>query len=366
MKDFLPLDEPLLGETEQTYLTDCIQSGWLSWQGKYVQELENKFAQYCGCQHASSLCNGSTALLVALRALGIGPGDEVIVPTLTFSATAFAVSLAQATVRFVDCAPHSMTLDPVAFEQCIGPRTRAVIPVHLYGYPADMKSICTIAHAHRIKVIEDVAEAVGAEYHGQRVGSFGDVGCFSFHNKLMASGEGGMITTQSTSLAERVNLLKTPAPENRTEFAEISFNYRLSNLHCAVALAQLERLEEVVAKKQRMAQLYSESFANIPGIQILPTRENARTVFWRYSIFVTPEFPLTRDQLVEKLREQGYQARAIFQPLHRHPYYHKYAHETYPVAEDLSARGLDIPSSPKLTEKQILGITNYIAKLGSR
>lgn len=364
--DILPLDEPTLGDEEIKYLTDCIRSGWLSWQGTYVRRLEEEFARYCGCEHASAMANGSSALLVALQALGIGPGDEVIVPTLTFSATAFAVSMVGARVRFLDCAPGSMTLDTEAFEASITPSTRAVIPVHLYGRPADMEPICSIARAHSVRVIEDAAQAVGAEYQGRRVGGFGDIGCFSFHNKLIASGEGGVITTQDWSIAETINLLKNPSPDNRTTFDRISINYRMSNLHAAVALAQLERLEDVVAGKRRIARLYDELLTNVPGIKLLPAPDETRSVYWRYSVAVTQDFPLSRDALVAALCDSGYQARALYQPLHRHPYYRQHAQESHPIAEELAATGLDLPSAPDLSADQVRRVAECIAESGSK
>ncbi len=362
----LPIDEPILGDREIEYLTDCIRSGWVSWQGQYVKRLETEFAAYCQCNYALAMASGTMALLAALQGLRIGLGDEVVVPVLTFSATAFVVSMVGATVCFADCAPGTMTLDPESFERRIGPRTRAVIPVHLYGRPAEMDAIGSIAKARNILVIEDAAQAVGASYHGRRVGSFGDLACFSFHNKLIASGEGGMITTQDRGLAERIALLKTPAPENRTTFAEVSFNFRLSNLHAAVALAQLERLEQVVAAKRKIAAMYDELLSPIEGVRIIPEATGARSVYWRYTILVDPDFPLSRDESVEQLSVRGVQARAIYQPLHQHPYYRDHANESYPVAEDLAVRGLDLPSSPKLTESQIRSVVARIAELRRR
>jgi perosamine synthetase len=362
-KAFLPLDEPLLGEEEIRNLTECIRTGWISWQGGFVQRLEKAFAVYTGSRNAIAMSNGSDALVVALRALGVGAGDEVIVPALTFSATAFAASLIGATVRFVDSHPVSMTMDPAAFERAITPRTRVVIPVHLYGRPADMGAFAASARRRGIYIVEDAAEAAGAEYAGKKVGSLGDIGCFSFHNKLMASGEGGVITLQDDTLAERIRGYRCPAPENRTDLGEIAMNHRMSNLHAAVAVAQLDRLEDTVARKLRLAKIYDEALAGIRGLRLLPPPTGGRTVYWRYSVCVTPDFPLTRDEFVRRLNESGYGARAMFLPLHRHPYYRAHAQESYPVAESFGATGLDLPSSPKLSDDQIREVAAWASEI---
>jgi perosamine synthetase len=362
--EMIPLDEPLLGDEELANLTHCIKSGWISWQGAYVTQLERDFAQYCGTKAAISMVNGSMALYVAIKACGIGQGDEVIVPTLTFSATVFAISMAGATPRFVDCSPKSMTVDPAAVASAIGPKTKAIIPVHLYGRAAPMDEITALAQKHGLRIIEDCAEAAGTKHQGRPVGGIGDLGCFSFHNKLIASGEGSVITTNDPSLAQAIHQLKTPAPENRTDFPEIAMNYRMSNLHAAVAVAQLARLEEIVAKKRRMAEMYDDAFDNMPEIEILPDAEFSRTVYWRYTIFTTPRCSLSRDDLVQGLRDKGYGARAIFSPMHEHPVYAA-AHggNRFPVAQDLSQRGLDLPSSPRLTEAEIRSIVACVKTL---
>ncbi|MDE1976587.1 MAG: DegT/DnrJ/EryC1/StrS family aminotransferase [Elusimicrobia bacterium] len=355
-----PLDQPILGAREITYLKDCVRRGWLSWQGEYVARLERAFAQYCGTPHALSVSSGSSALMLALQTLGIGKGDEVVVPALTFSATAFAATLLGASVRFIDCAPGSLSIDPDALPAVLTRRTRAVIAVHLYGRPADMDAIKKTVAGRRIAVIEDAAQAAGAEYKGRRAGSLGHAGCFSFHNKLIASGEGGMIVFSNRRLLERARFLRSPAPENRTAFNSLVMNNRMSNLHAAVALAQLERLEQTVAGKRRVAGLYNRRLAAVPGIEILPEPPHTRSVYWRYTAFVEKSFPLTRDQLVRVLNSRGIQARAIFRPLHLHPVYGGARRRSFPVAEDFSKRGFDLPTSPNLSAGAIDDIVRAI------
>ncbi|HVA65764.1 MAG TPA: DegT/DnrJ/EryC1/StrS family aminotransferase [Elusimicrobiota bacterium] len=356
-----PLDAPVVGAREIAYLKDCVRRGWLSWQGEYVARLERAFARYCGARYAMTVSSGSSALMLALQSLGIGKGDEVIVPALTFSATAFAATLLGASVRFVDCAPGTLTIDPAALSAAITRRTRAVIAVHLYGRPADMHAVKKAASHRRIAIIEDAAQAAGAECNGRRAGSIGDAGCFSFHNKLIASGEGGMIVFPSRRSLKRARLLRSPAPENRTAFNGLAMNNRMSNLHAAVALAQLEKLERTVAGKRRVADLYNRRLASVPGIEILPEPLHTRSVYWRYTAFVSSGFPMTRDQLVHFLNSRAIQTRAIFRPLHLHPVYRGARQETFPVAEDFSRRGFDLPTSPKLTARDVDDIVSVIA-----
>ncbi len=360
----IPLDRPLLGREESAYLTDAIRSGWLSWQGFYVRQLEKEFARYCKSRFAISMSTGSAALQIALQALGVKAGDEVIVPTLTFSATAFAASLTGAKVVFADTTPGRLTIEPEDAARRITRRTRAIVVVHLYGRPVDMDPLMRIARKHGIPVVEDAAEAPGARYKGRPVGALGTLGCFSFHNKLMASGEGGMITGNDPALAERIRSLKNPSPDNRTAFTEIAMNHRMSNLHAAVGLAQLRRLERVIAAKRKIAGAYDRHLRRIKGVETLLAEKHTRSVYWRYSMLVTDEFPVSRDELVKRLADRGIESRAIFLPMHTHPYYRGASKGRYPYADDLSRRGLDLPTSPLLTDRELRRVVAEIASIG--
>ena len=344
----IPLDEPIVGKEEIKYLTECIESGWISWQGKFVSQFESDFARYCGVKYGISTCNGTAALIVALQSLGIGAGDEVIVPTFTFSASVFAINLVGATPVFADTLSDKFLVDPADVRRRITPRTKAILVVHLYGHPCDMDPVMEIARSNDLKVVEDVAEASGAEYRGQKVGSIGDVGCFSFHNKLIATGEGGMILTNDESVIRRAEALRTPAPDNRTEFPDIALNFRMSNLHAAVGVAQLERFEEIIARKRRIAKYYDDAFRDRTEIQSVLEDPWARCVYWRYTIMITDNSRKSRNEIVAELNEKGIQARAIFFPMHLHPYYRTQTPESFPNAEALSLRGIDLPTSPKL------------------
>ncbi len=361
--EMIRLDEPVVGEEEVAYLSECIRSRWLSWQGSYVERFQREFAVYCGSAVAIATANGTAALVLALQALGIGKGDEVIVPALTFSATAFAVSIVGADVVFADCRPGHVTVDPDDVERRISARTKAVVPVHLYGRPADMDAVVAVAKRHKLKVVEDAAQAVGAEYKGRKVGSIGDIGCFSFHNKLISTGEGGMIVTNDSRLAELVRQRMNPSPDNRGAFSAISANARMSNLQAAVGTAQLQRLEKVIEGKRRVAKLYERYLSHVKTIELIPEPPEGRSVFWRYSVLVDDRSSITRDRLVAGLRASGIEARAMFYALHRHAYYARSQTERsgLPVAESLSRRGIDLPSSATLDEEQIRRVVDTIA-----
>lgn len=357
----IPLDEPVVGDKEIEYLTKCIRSGWISWQGEFVSEFENQFARYCGTQYAMSICNGTTALILGLKALGIGAGDEVIVPTFTFSASVWAINVAGAVPVFADSLPGKFTMDPADIESRITGRTKAIMVVHLYGRPVDMDPVIGIARAHGLKVVEDAAEAPGAIYRGRKVGSIGDIGCFSFHNKLIATGEGGAITTNDRALLDQADALRNPAPDNRTTFPEISLNCRMSNIQAAVALAQIERLEEIIAKKRWIAASYEKALGAHNDVVIVAEESWARSVYWRYSILLRSGSESHRDAVVAALNEKGIRARAVFLPMHVHLYHRQSARASFPCAEAVSRCGIDLPSSPKLGTEELHHVTEALS-----
>ncbi|MBX2996994.1 MAG: DegT/DnrJ/EryC1/StrS family aminotransferase [Caldilineaceae bacterium] len=352
--DFIPIYEPWLGEREEAYLLDAVRSGWISSLGKYVTQFESMFADFCGVAHAVSVSNGTTALHLALHALGIGPGDEVIVPALTFVATANAVTYTGAHPIFADVDPATWCIDPADVEELISPRTRAIIPVHLYGHPAAMEAINRLADRYGLTVIEDAAEAHGAAIHGRRVGGWGRIAAFSFYaNKTITTGEGGMLTTDDPDLAARCRLLRDHAmpPQRRYWHDEVGFNYRMTNLQAAVGVAQMERIEEFIARKRRIARWYCEGLSDLPGITLPVELPGCANIYWMVSILVDRPFPLERDALIPILRERGIDSRPFFHPMDTLPPYR--TGDPRPLSFALSRRGLNLPSSPNLTQGQV-------------
>lgn len=364
LRGFIPVAEPWLGEKELAYAAECVKTSWISSIGKYVSQFEEEFAQFCGSRYGVTTSNGTTALHLALRSLGVGEGDEVIVPALTFASTAFAVSYTGAVPVFAEVDVHTWNIDPSKIEERITAKTKAIIVVHLYGHPADIDHILEVAQKYNLKVIEDAAEAHGAEYKGKRVGSLGDAGCFSFYgNKIITTGEGGMLTTDSEALMEKARLLRDVAmsPDKRYWHTDIGFNYRLTNLQAAIGVAQLEKIEEIIRLKRRNAKLYDSLLKDVEGVTLPPEALWAKSVFWMYSILVDEDFGRNRDSVMEGLRKKGVDSRPFFYPLHTLPPYA--TGEKFPVSEDLGKRGVNLPSSVKLTEEEIAYIVDVIRRL---
>jgi perosamine synthetase len=363
-EQMIPVAEVVLGEQEKAYVLDCLESGWISSLGKYVPAFEEAFSRFCGVRYGVATSNGTTALHLALVVLGVGPGDEVIVPTLTFVATANAVHYTGATPVFADSEPVTWNLDPEDVRRRITPRTKGIIPVHLYGHPADMDPILEIAREHGLWVLEDAAEAHGARYKGRPVGSLGRAACFSFYgNKIITTGEGGMILTDDGDLAEKAAWLRDHgmSREKRYWHPVIGFNYRMTNIQGALGLGQMERIEAILQKKRDIARWYREGLADVPGLTLSPEAEWAETVYWMYSILVGEEFGMGRDDLMAALREAGIDTRPFFYPIHTMPPYDR--GERLPVAEDLAARGINLPSGLSLTEEQVRYICGTIRRL---
>ena len=360
----IPIMEPQIDHQEIDRVLDCLKTGWISSQGSYIPEFEKTFAEYCGSGYGIATSNGTTALHLALVTLGLSPGDEVIVPALSFIATANAVTYCGARPVFVDVNPGNWTMDPEALRALISPRTKAIIPVHLYGHPADMDPILEIASEFGIWVIEDAAEAHGAEYKGKKVGSLGHAGCFSFYgNKIITTGEGGMITTNREDVARLAWNLRDHAFSTERHFWHkfVGYNYRMTNLQAAIGLAQTEQLEQFVAARRANAAYYTELLSRIPGIVTPPEAPWATNVFWMYGILLNKEFGLSRDQLRGALAARGIETRTFFIPMHCQPvYFDQYRGQRFPVAEDLCRRGLYLPSASNLTREDILAVVEAI------
>lgn len=361
----IPISEPCLDGNEESYLLDCVRTGWVSSLGKYISMFEGQFADFCGVKHGIAVSNGTVALHLALAALGIGEGDEVIVPTLSFIATANAVRYTNADVVFADCEAQTWNIDPSMIEQKITPKTKAIIPVHLYGHPADMDPILAIAEKYHLAVIEDAAEAHGALYKGRSTGNLGRMGIFSFYgNKIITTGEGGVITTNDDALTERMRFLRDHAmsTEKRYWHTEIGFNYRMTNLQAALGVAQMERITEFIIRKRQIADRYKAGLSGVSNITSQPEAAWAKNVYWMYSILLNPEFPIDRDEFLQKLKLAGVDNRPFFYPIHQMPPYVS-TRGSFPIAEDLSRRGLNLPSAVTLKDAEIDLICDIIKDL---
>ncbi len=361
---FIPVAAPVLAGNERKYVDDCIDSTWISSNGKYVNLFERAFAEYCGVAHAITCCNGTAALHLALVAAGVGKGDEVIVPTLTYVATANAVRYCGAKPVFVDVCRDNWTMDPSKIEASFTERTTAIIPVSLYGHPCDMDPINAIARAAGIKVIEDAAEAHGAEYKGRKVGSLADMTCFSFFgNKIMTTGEGGMVTTDDDALAAKLRLYRGQGvdPNRRYWHPVIGFNYRMTNICAAIGLAQLERIDELIRKRRMVRNWYLRNLCDRLETQgSLNSGFGTRSVPWMFNVLTgaAPEA-----NLIARLAERNIETRPIFFPVHTLPPYTNWSNETlwklpdtFPVAEYISSRGISLPTWAGLTEEDV----NYV------
>ena len=364
--DFIPVYMPSLDGREEKYVLDAVRSGWISSLGQYVTQFEQQFARFCGVDHAVSVSNGTVALHLALHALGIGPGDEVIVPSLTFVASANAVAYTGARPVFADVDPQTWCIDPDDAARLVTPRTRAIMPVHLYGHPAAMGEINALAARHGLHVIEDAAEAHGAQVDGRTVGGLGRIGSFSFYaNKIITTGEGGMLTTDDAALAARCRLLRDHAmpPQRRYWHEEIGFNYRMTNLQAAVGVAQMERIDSFIRRKRRIAALYSEHLCDTAGVVLPVERPGCRNVYWMYSVLIEPPYGRSRDELIVLLRNRGIDSRPFFHPLDTLPPYR--GERVCRVAQRLSTAGLNLPSFPGLTDSQVVYVAETIAALAA-
>lgn len=350
--------EPKLTGREREYVLDCIDSTWISSAGKYITAFEESFARFCGVRHAIATNNGTTALHLALVALDLKPGDEVLIPTTTYIATANAVRYCGAEPVLVDVCPETMNLDPKDLERRLTPRTKGIIPVHLYGHPAEMDPIMAFARRHALFVVEDAAEAHGAEYLGKKVGSFGDCATFSFFgNKIVTTGEGGMVTTNNDELAAQLRLLRGQGmdPKRRYWFPVVGYNYRMTNIQAAIGLAQMESIDQALAERARLATWYDEALAPLADAIVLPSTASwAKHVFWMYTIFLRSGGEAKRDALMKALDVQGIETRPVFYPMHVLPPYQQSG--SFPNADLWSQRGINLPTHQMLTREDVLRI----------
>ncbi len=362
---FIPVAAPVLAGNEKAYVLDCIESSWISSCGKYVEKFERAFADYCGVGHAVSCSSGTAALHVALLALGVGAGDEVILPTLTFVATANAVTYCGARPRFVDIEPDTWTIDPALIEAKITARTKAILPVHLYGYVANMDAVTEIAGRHNLFVVEDAAEAHGAEFRGRRVGSLSEVAAFSFYgNKIISSGEGGMVVTDSEELGRYAAQLRGQGMDlnQRYWFPIIGYNYRMPNLTAAVGLAQLELIDWHLNRRREIASWYRDILRDVPGIGWQSAKDGRKNVDWLFTIILDEPIRVSRDDVIARLSERGVETRPVFYPMHVLPPYREMGQEDglFPVAERVARSGLSLPTWAGLQRKDVIYVCDAL------
>lgn len=366
---FISISQPVLEGNEAKYIQECLRTNWISSQGKFVKRFEKAFAGYCGVKYGVANSNGTTALHLALLALGIKAGDEVIVPDLTFASPVNAVVYVGARPVFVDVDKETWNIDTTKIEKALTSRTKAIIVVHLYGRPCQMRPILKLAKKHHLFIIEDCAEAHGAQYHGKKVGSFGEISCFSFYgNKIITTGEGGMCLTNNKNLAEKMRILLNHGmdPNKKYWHKQVGFNYRLTNLQAAVGLAQLEKINWLLNKRTKIANLYNYLLKDIPGITVVKPEPRTRLVCWMYSILVDPKISrVDRNQLMATLKKNNIETRPLFYPLHQMPPYKKYVKkgQAFKAAQYLSVRGLSLPSGGNLTSKEVRYIAGTVIKM---
>jgi perosamine synthetase len=361
----IPVAEPALVGREEEYVLDCLRGNWISSAGEYVGRFEDAFADFCKVEHAVACANGTVALHVALRALGLGAGDEVICPTLTYVATANAISYCGAKPVFVDSEPNTWTMDPTGLMAAVTSRTKGIVVVHLFGHPADMDPILDFARTRGLFVVEDAAEAHGALYKGRRVGALGDVAIFSFYgNKIITSGEGGMVTMNDSGLASSVRQLKGQGqdPNRRYWFPVIGFNYRMTNIAAAIGLAQLERIDWHLERRREIAKWYTESLAENPSFSLQGQAPWAQSAHWMNSIVLEPAREGRRDEMIASLDELGIETRPVFYPMHVLPPYRD-SEASFPVAERLASGGINLPSGAKLTRPHVDFIAETLASI---
>ncbi len=363
MKDIL-LDTPNLGDKEKEYLIRCIDSTFVSTVGPFVPEFEKKFANYVGTKKAISLQSGTAALYMSLHELGIGPGDEIIVPVITFIATVNPIIYLNATPVFVDVEPNTWDIDPKQVEKLITKNTKAIIPVHLYGNPCDMDGLLYISEKYGIPIIEDATESLGATYNGKLTGTFGILNAFSFNgNKIITTGGGGMLTTNDLHKADHIKFLINQARDASKGYyhPEIGFNYRMTNLEASLGLAQLERLQSFLIKKRTFFRLYKENLRDVKNIEFQQEYENANSSWWLTSIKINSDIPIPVIQ--NKLKQKGIPSRRIFVPIVEFPPYKKYKKQDYKNAYAIYERGLNLPSSTVNDNESIEYISNILKEV---
>ena len=374
----IPVNEPLLGNRELEYVAECVRTGWISSAGRFIEEFEEKWASYCKRGYGIAVSNGTAALQVAIACLELKPGDEVIMPTFTIISCALAVVYNGGVPVLVDCDPRTWCMDVDQVKRKITERTRAIMPVHIYGHPVDMDPILDLAEKHGLAIIEDAAEVHGAEYLSKRgtphsawrrCGNFGTLSCFSFYaNKLITTGEGGMVLTDDPVLAEKTRSLRNLCFETNRRFhhQELGFNFRLTNLQAALGLAQVSRIEEIIARKRSMGAEYTRRLAAIEGLELPVEEPWAHNVYWMYGLVLSEKTGMDAAVFGAKLKQRGIESRPFFLGLHEQPALCRrglFLQERYPVADRIARQGLYLPSGLALTTEQIVEVCDAVREV---
>ncbi|RZS72203.1 perosamine synthetase [Pseudobacter ginsenosidimutans] len=362
----IPIMQPSLSGNEVKYVTDCVQTGWISSQGSYVKQFEKMFAEYCGVPYALACSNGTTALHLALASLGIGPGDEVIVPDYTFAASINAILYTGATPVLVDIDRTSWTIDIDSVKTAITDKTKAIMPVHIYGHVCDMDALTKLAAINNIQIVEDCAESLGSFYRKQASGVFGAVGAFSFFgNKTITTGEGGMLIFKDKETYERASVLRDHGMSKTKRYwhDHVGYNYRMTNLQAAIGVAQMERIEEILQLKRNIAKTYNKAFSHFEGLQLHGEKSETINSYWLYTMIVNPGFGVTRNEMIERLSKNGIEGRPAFYPLHEMPVYAKEEFirgREFPNSKYVSENALSLPSYVDLTDEEMSSVIKSV------
>ncbi|WP_027633912.1 LegC family aminotransferase [Clostridium hydrogeniformans] len=363
----IPLCIPQIEGNEWKYIKECLDTNWVSSVGAYVDKFEKDFADYVGAKEAVVTMNGTAALELGLRTLGIGEGDEVIVPSLTFISPVNAIKYVGAEPVFIDVCRNSYVLDTNKIEELITPKTKAILPVHLYGNSVEMDKVMEIANKYNLYVIEDATENLGGLYKGKHAGTIGHIGCYSFNgNKIITTGSGGMLVTNNDSVAKRAKHLstqtKTVLDNGGFYHDEIGYNFRMPNILAAMGCAQLEKLDEYVSIKRKNANIYNAELKDIKGVTIHKEKECEKGSYWLYSVLIEEEYGLSRDELILRLMENKIQSRPFFMPIHEMPMYKKCRHGNMDNTIELCSKGINLPSSVSLEKDDIIKIVDIIKR----
>ena len=365
----IPVCEPLIGKKEFKYVQECLKTGWISSNGRFISEFEEKWADYCNMKYGIAVSNGTAALIVSLGCLDLEPDDEIIMPAFTIISCALAAIYNNCKPVFIDSEPRTFTIDTTKIEEKITKKTRAIIAVHIYGHPCDMDPIYKLARKYQLAIIEDAAEAHGAEYKDKKCGSLGDISCFSFYaNKIITTGEGGMLLTNDKNYAEKARAIRNLCfkKEKRFYHEELGYNFRMTNIQAAIGLAQLGRIDKLVEKKRWIGHIYNKKLKDIPGM-ILPVEEHwAKNVYWMYGIVLKDTAGMDALEFAERLYKLGVDTRPFFLGMHEQPVLKDMGiikNEKHPISEMISRKGLYLPSGLTLTEDKIDFVANAVKKI---
>jgi len=363
------VNEPVIGEKEKKFVQDCLETGWISSSGTYIDKFEQSWANYCGMEHGIAVSNGTAALEIAIRCLQLSPGDEVLLPSFTIISCIQAITYSKLVPVLVDCDPLTWCMSVIDVESKITSRTRAIMPVHMYGHPVDMDPLIDLAKKYDLKIIEDAAEVHGGEYKGRKCGSMGDISTFSFFaNKIITTGEGGMILTNNSDYADRARKMRNLCfePGRRFVHKNLGFNYRMTNLQAAIGCAQVERIDELVEKKVTIGKYYLKQLQDLKGIQLPVEMAWAKNVYWMFGFVLDETTGENGESFALKMKDAGIETRPYFLGMHEQPFYRAkglFIGESYPVTERISRQGLYIPSGLNLTREMQDRVLSEIFKI---